>query len=336
MPLAQVQLGVGEAGADRGGHAQVVVADHALRSAVQTAEERLPVGPRLRREGLHPPHPRPAALVAHRAVDAEGASLTTGGGVADAERQIIEQQRSARRPRAWPVGLEDDRREHLDPVRHQRPVPAEAHLAARRIDAHPPGSLARHQRRLGVRRAGSDPPQRLGDSARDELVAPRRVRPLVETDVALAGLAVVPPGLLARQHLGEPMRAIAVGRHALVVLPLMLRRTVMAVEANPRPSVLRSRTDRTGAAPALAQRRHCPREDSRQAGHHRIYESTLTLRTLSEMRLGGARYRVCLDAAARLRLLQCSPSLPLVVRSSTGAYGASAARWETTDASIAG
>jgi hypothetical protein len=59
------------------------------------------------------------------------------------------------------------------------------------------------------------------------------VRTLVRADVALARLAGVRPGLLARQNLREPVRAIAVDRDAPIALPAVLRRTVMAVEPHP-------------------------------------------------------------------------------------------------------
>ena len=65
-------------------------------------------------------------------------------------------------------------------------------------DPQAPPPLARDQRRVAVGRAGPDRDQRLGDPTGDELVAARRMRPLVEPDVALARLARVVPGLLAR------------------------------------------------------------------------------------------------------------------------------------------
>ena len=70
----------------------------------------------------------------------------------------------------------------------------------------------RYQRHVAVGRTGANRHHRLGDPAGDELVAPRRVRPLVQADVALAGLAAVVPRSLARQNLREPMPTIAVGR----------------------------------------------------------------------------------------------------------------------------
>jgi hypothetical protein len=84
----------------------------------------------------------------------------------------------------------------------------------------------------------------LGDPARDELIVARRVRTLIQADITLAGLTRVVPGLLARQKLGEAVRAIAVRGDAPVALPAMLRRTVTAVEL-----VARERAKRLPAGP---------------------------------------------------------------------------------------
>jgi hypothetical protein len=65
--------------------------------------------------------------VADRAEDVEGDPPSrdpppTGVQRPDAKRQVIEQQRALRRPRGGANGLEDDRREQLDPVGDQLAV----------------------------------------------------------------------------------------------------------------------------------------------------------------------------------------------------------------------
>jgi hypothetical protein len=114
-------------------------------------------------------------------------------GVAHPERQIVEHQRAAGRPFARAMRLEADRGEHLDPVHHQRPMPRQARLPGLRVGPQPPRALTRHPGRIAVNRAGADRHQRLGDPARHELILARRMRPLVEVDVALAQLASVLP-----------------------------------------------------------------------------------------------------------------------------------------------
>jgi hypothetical protein len=69
MPLAQVQLGVGEASTNGVRKAVVVVAHNPRRRAGKRAEERLPVGLRLACEHLQAPQLRPPALIAHRRED---------------------------------------------------------------------------------------------------------------------------------------------------------------------------------------------------------------------------------------------------------------------------
>jgi hypothetical protein len=213
--------------------------------------------------------------------------VPSGLRIAHPEREVVQQQRPARRPRARPVGLEHHRREHLDPVHHQRPMPGEPQSAGPRVDPQPLRSLSCHERRIAIRRATPDHLQRLSDPPRDELILARRVRTLMEVDRALARLTGVVPGLLTRQHLGEAMRTIAVGGHALVALPAMLRRTVMAVEPHPRPRVLRPRAHGLGLAPALAQRRHVRREDSHRIGRLTHLSGHLQLKLPTKMRLGG-------------------------------------------------
>src|SRR5680860_1172953 len=55
MPLAQVKLGLREGGSHGGVEAAVVVADHARRGVLQSAQEQLPVGLGGLRVGLHAP-----------------------------------------------------------------------------------------------------------------------------------------------------------------------------------------------------------------------------------------------------------------------------------------
>ncbi len=169
------------------------------------------------------------------------------------ERHVVQQQRAALRPRPGPVGLEHDRGEHLDPVHHQRPVACQARLPIG-AGAQPLGALARRKRSVAIGRAAAHHHKRLGDPARDELVAARCMRTLMQPDLTLAQLAVVMPGLLARQRRGEGVAAVAVGRGAPIQPPTMPVGAVMTIEADPRPCMLRSRTDRFRFAPALALR----------------------------------------------------------------------------------
>ena len=67
VPLAEVELGLGEGGTDGAVETVVVVADDALRSALQGAKERLPVGLGRVGEGLDAPELRPPGLKARRA-----------------------------------------------------------------------------------------------------------------------------------------------------------------------------------------------------------------------------------------------------------------------------
>ena len=69
VPLAEVELGLGEGGTDGAVETVVVVADDALRSALQGAKERLPVGLGRVGEGLDAPELRPPGLKARRAED---------------------------------------------------------------------------------------------------------------------------------------------------------------------------------------------------------------------------------------------------------------------------
>jgi hypothetical protein len=153
------------------------------------------------------------------------------------------------------MGLEHDRCEDLDPVGHQLAVTRHARLAGLGISAQAPRSLALHQRRLAM---GRPNPHRhhLGDPSRDELVVARGVRPLVQPHRALAGLAGVVPRLLAGKQLGEAMRWIAIRGHAAVELAAVARLAVVAIEADPRPHTLRSRTHGHCLTPRLARRRH--------------------------------------------------------------------------------
>ena len=157
------------------------------------------------------------------------------------------------------MGLEDDRREDLDPVGDQLAVTRHARLARLRVGTQPPRPLARHKRRLAVGRPGADRDQRLGDPPGHELVAASCVRSLVEVDRALAGLAGVVPRLLARKPLGEPMRPVPVCGHAAVELATVPRLAVVAVKAHARAGVLWPGTRGPRPAPPLPARRHSNR-----------------------------------------------------------------------------
>src|SRR5215207_2882572 len=76
-----------------------------------------------------------------------------------------------------------------------------------------------------------------------------------------AGLAGVMPRLLPRQQLREAMRPIAVSRQTAVELATVARLAVLAVEAGPRPRMLRARAGRLRLAPPLPRRRH-PSDDA--------------------------------------------------------------------------
>jgi hypothetical protein len=208
VPLAKVELGLGEGGAHRPVQPEVVVADHARWRPLEGAQERLPVGVRGVGKGLHAPELGASALEARRAEDPECDPQASGGRVTHREGQIVEQKRAGRRPGGGPVRLEDDRGKELDPVSDELAVARRARLARLRVGAQPPRPLARQKRRLALAHSGSDRDQRLGDRPRHELVVPRGVGPLVQTHRPLAGLAGVVPGLLARQQLREAMRPI--------------------------------------------------------------------------------------------------------------------------------
>src|SRR5207342_2203022 len=105
---------------DRPQHSAVGVADDSLGLTRQRAEESAPVGRMCARKCFCVPELRLAGLVADRAEDVEGDppggnALAVGVQGADPEGQVIEQERALRWPEGGPVGLEDDRREELDP-----------------------------------------------------------------------------------------------------------------------------------------------------------------------------------------------------------------------------
>jgi hypothetical protein len=135
-------------------------------------------------------------------------------------------------------------------------MPGGVHLSGARVDPQSLGPFPCYQRRLAIGRAGTEGYQRLRDRAGNELILLRRVRPLVEGDTALAPLARVRPRLLPWQNFGEAMWTIAIGREALVVLPPMPSRAVVAIEPHPRPTVLRPRTADLGQTPTLARGPH--------------------------------------------------------------------------------
>ena len=87
-------------------------------------------------------------------------------------------------------------------------MPGEQRFAGLRIATQPLGSLPRHQRRVAIGAAVSDHPQRLCDPSGDELIVARRGWTLMKPDLAFTGHAVVRPGLVTRQQLGEAMRTL--------------------------------------------------------------------------------------------------------------------------------
>lgn len=111
----------------------------------------------------------------------------------------------------------DHRCEQLDPVGDELSVGGLPNLAGLGVEAEPPGSIAGDVRGLHVGGAGADGSERLRYPAGDELVAAGGLRPVAALQVALALLAVLVPGLLAGQKLGEDMR-LATTRPALVAL----------------------------------------------------------------------------------------------------------------------
>jgi hypothetical protein len=123
---------------DSGSDAPVRVADHALRLAVERAQERLPVIGCGGVERLKAPQQTAAVVIAQRAEDVESDHATrdgaaVGGGCLDAERHLVEHKRSLG-PQRWPVRLEDDWREDLDEVADELPVAAVARtVVARRV-----------------------------------------------------------------------------------------------------------------------------------------------------------------------------------------------------------
>ena len=133
VPLAQVQLGVREASTNRVREPVVVVAHDPWRSATERSQERLPIRLRLARERLQAPQPWASGVIPHRGEHAERDPEATAVRVAHPERQVVEQQRSARRPLARTMRVEHDGSEHLHPIHHQRPVPREAQLASARV-----------------------------------------------------------------------------------------------------------------------------------------------------------------------------------------------------------
>jgi hypothetical protein len=81
------------------------------------------VGLRCIGKGLEAPQLGTAALKAGSAEDPESDPRAPGGAITHRQRQIVEQKRAGRRPRGGPVPLEDDRREHLNPVAAARQKP---------------------------------------------------------------------------------------------------------------------------------------------------------------------------------------------------------------------
>ena len=164
------------------------VADDSLRLPWQRAEEGAPVRRVRARERLRAPEPGFAGLIAGGAEDVEGDaaggdSLALGVQGTDPEGQMIEQQRSLRRPESRPVGLEDDRREELDLVGDELAVVRLAQLAGLEVDGETAGAVAGDAGGLHVGGAGADRCERLGDPSGDEVVIERSLRTLVALEV---------------------------------------------------------------------------------------------------------------------------------------------------------
>lgn len=189
VPFAEVELGLGEGRTDGTIETVVVVADHALRSALQGAQERLPpVGLGCVGEGLNAPELRAPALEARRAEDPKRSESARFEG--HAPRRADHRARASR-PSATPRAFGPRRRwgEDLDPVGHQLPVASHPQLSRLGSAGSRCAPLARNQRRLAVGRPHPDRGQRLGDPPGDELVSACGVRSLVQVDGALARVA---------------------------------------------------------------------------------------------------------------------------------------------------
>jgi hypothetical protein len=157
------------------------------------------VGKASARQSLGLPATYPAAQKTSKATRPAGIRLPAGVQQADAEGQVIEQERALDRPGAGAMGIEDHRREQLHPVGDELAVIGLAKLAGLGIEAEAMGAVAGDPRGAPVAGARADGVHRLGDPAGDELVVARGLRPLAPLDAALAVLAGLVPGLLARQ-----------------------------------------------------------------------------------------------------------------------------------------
>ncbi len=184
------------------------------------------------------PEPRPAGGKADAAEDVERHPagrdpLSARVQGSHTEGQMVEQQGALHRPGERTVGLEDDRREDLDPIGEQLTVIGLAQLARLSVDAEAPGSIAGHARGAHVAGAAAHRLQRLGDPPRYELVVTRRLGAVAPLEGSLAVLAGAVPRLLPRQEFGEHVRLSARARRALVALPPVARRSIGAVELDP-------------------------------------------------------------------------------------------------------
>lgn len=147
-----------------------------------------PSGPRFRRKCLHPRHLWAAVLVSHRA---EHAKRDPASSRRPAERCEMARRRAAatQSPASRGAGRAQRRR-----ARTARPSPWPATRRVprispgRRIGTHALRALAQ-QRRLAIRRTGTDRLQRARDATRDELILARRMRVLMSRHRALAHLA---------------------------------------------------------------------------------------------------------------------------------------------------
>jgi hypothetical protein len=179
MPLAEVELGVGEDGTYCPIEPGVVVAHDPRRSLLQRAQERFPVSLRCVGKGLRAPELGTALLKARGAEDPERDPEAAGSRVPHRERQVVQQQRSGGWPGRRSVRLEDHRRKDLNPVGHQLAVRSHARLPGC-------GGSARKRRarsratnsRLAVVRPSAYRLKRLRDPTRDELIVASRMRSL--------------------------------------------------------------------------------------------------------------------------------------------------------------
>jgi len=176
--------------------------------------------------------PRPAGLPSGRAT----------------EPPLVQHQPSRpRRQGPGRVSVPDHRREHLDPVRDQLPMPVRviplfAPLAGG-DRPRPPGPGPHRRGRRPIRRPGSDPGQRTSHRPHRKPIQPRRRLALPRLQLRRALQAGIHPApSQPRQHLGEPVPPTA-GRHAP---PPLAPLASPAIPASPDPHRPRMRRVGTG------------------------------------------------------------------------------------------